>query len=359
MSADNKTEKPTQKRRRESRAKGQVARSADISTAVVVIVGLATLALLGPHMFGQMKDIVGHGLQQTSDPSLASPTGVGKVGMWALLQLAAVIAPLALAVTVAAFLANVAQVRLSFSPQALKPSFKRINPTAGFKRLFGPQSLVEGGKALTKTAVIATVVFLALWPKLKELGSLVGLPPGELMPKIGGLVVGIGFRAAAVIAVVAAADYAWQRWKHEKSLRMSKDEVRQEARESDLSPELRGALRRKQMERARRRMLAEVPTADVVLVNPTHYAVALRYDGTVPAPQVVAKGVDHIALQIRRVAAENEVPVLSNPPLARALYREVELDAVIPEAFFAAVAEVLAFVYRTARRRPRIGRRAS
>ena len=132
---------------------------------------------------------------------------------------------------------------------------------------------------------------------------------------------------------------------------MSKDEVRQEARESDLSPELRGALRKKQMERARRRMLAAVPTADVVLVNPTHYAVALRYDGSRPAPEVVAKGVDLIAANIRRVAEENDVPVVREAPLARALYAQVEIGQMIPEDFFAAVAQVLAFVFRTAARR--------
>jgi flagellar biosynthetic protein FlhB len=159
--------------------------------------------------------------------------------------------------------------------------------------------------------------------------------------------------AAVCFFLIAAADYAWQRRRHEKSLKMSKEEVKQEARQQDIAPEVRGAIKRKQFELARKRMLADVPTADVVVTNPTHYAVALRYDGTRAAPQVVAKGVDVVAAAIRRVAEEHGVPLLANPPLARALYREVDLGSEIPETFFAAVAEVLAFVYR------RAGRRAS
>jgi flagellar biosynthetic protein FlhB len=151
--------------------------------------------------------------------------------------------------------------------------------------------------------------------------------------------------------LIAVADFVLARRRHEKSLMMTKDEVKREHREADLPPEVKGKLRQKQAEQARKRMLAEVPTADVVIVNPTHYAVALRYDGTRPAPELVAKGVDHVAAQIRRAAQEHGVPILSNPPLARQIYADVELGQMIPEQFYAAVAEILAWVFRTANRR--------
>jgi flagellar biosynthetic protein FlhB len=167
------------------------------------------------------------------------------------------------------------------------------------------------------------------------------------------MVLDIALRAIAALVVLAAADLVWQRYRHEKSLRMTRQEVRQEARQSDVAPEVRTHIRRRQLEAARRRMMADVPTADVVVTNPTHFAVALRYDGKKPAPEVVARGADLVAAAIRELARDHGVPVLSNPPLARALYHDVELGQMVPERFFAAVAEVLAFVYRTSGRRVR------
>ncbi|MDX6562293.1 MAG: flagellar biosynthesis protein FlhB, partial [Gaiellales bacterium] len=178
----------------------------------------------------------------------------------------------------------------------------------------------------------------------------VGMPPGRLLTTLAHTILALVLRVGAALVLVAAADYAWQRRKHEKSLKMTRDEVRREAKESDLGPEMKGQMRRRQSELARRRMLADVPTADVVIVNPTHYAVALRYDGTRPAPELVAKGVDNVALTIRRVAEEAGVTIVHEAPLARALYRDVELGAQIPEELFAAVAQVLAFVLRAAGR---------
>jgi flagellar biosynthetic protein FlhB len=250
-------------------------------------------------------------------------------------------------------LANVAQVRFKVTTHVIKPQIKKLNPLQGFKKMFGPQGLFEAAKATAKTSVIGIVVFLAIWPKLPDLAVLVGLPPAALLTELAQSILAIGFRAAGAFAVIAAVDYIWQRRQHEKSLKMSKDEVKQEARQSDVAPEVRGAIRRRQFEQARRRMLADVPTADVVVTNPTHFAVALRYDGTKVAPEVVAKGADLIAKAIREAAAEHDVPIVSNPPLARKLYREIEIGHLVPEDLYAAVAEVLAFVFRTAGRRRR------
>src|SRR4051812_21543491 len=250
MAADNKTEKATPKRRNQARKRGQVARSQEMGTAAVLMGSIGALAIFGPHMFGQLKSVLGRGLSQAGDPSLATQTGLGHVGMWALLALAGLIAPVLIVTGLAAFLVNVAQVRLRVTPEALKPSFKRLDPMAGMKRLFGPQALVEASKAILKTVAIGGIAFFALWPKIRGLGSLVGLPPQLLAPRLGHMVIGIALRVVPAIAVIAALDYIWQWRRHERSLRMSKDDVKQESRESDLAPELRGAIRRRQMERA-------------------------------------------------------------------------------------------------------------
>jgi flagellar biosynthesis protein FlhB len=357
MANTDRTEKATGKRRSEARAKGQVAKSQDLSSASGLLGGFAALAIGGPHMVGQLKAIVVTGLAQSGDTRLATDAGLGSVTSWALRSFAAAVAPVVIAAAIAGLLANVAQVRLHLTLTPFKPTFTKLSPGAGLRRLFGPSGLVETAKALLKLIVVGGTAFLAVWPKLPELGALAGLPPDLLLSEIGGQVVAIVVRVGGLLLVLAVGDWFWQRHKLEKSLRMTKEEVKQEQRQTDVAPEVRGAIRRKQFQLARRRMLAEVPTADVVVVNPTHYACALRYDGTTPAPELVAKGVDHVAAAIRAAAEEHGVPVVSDPPLARTLYRSVDLGQQIPEELFAGVAQVLAYVYRIAGRRRHAARR--
>jgi flagellar biosynthetic protein FlhB len=353
VSADNKTEKPTPKRRGDARNKGQVAKSADVNGAAVLLAGFGVLSLLAPSILDRLEGVVRRGLVQAMNVDLAAADGLGDVMIWAATAFAAVIAPIVGVMALVGVLANVAQVRFKVTPHVVKPQIKKLNPLQGFKKMFGPQGLFEAAKASAKTAVIGAVVFFAIWPKLPELAMLVGMPPAALLVQLAQSIFSIALRAAGAFAVIAAVDFLWQRRQHEKSLKMSKDEVKQEARQSDVAPEVRGAIRRRQFEQARRRMLADVPTADVVVTNPTHFAVALRYDGSKVAPEVVAKGADLIAKAIREKAAEHDVPIVSNPPLARKLYREIEIGQLVPEDLYAAVAEVLAFVFRTAGRRRR------
>jgi flagellar biosynthesis protein FlhB len=348
-----KTEKATPKRRSEARAKGQVARSHDLSSTAGLLAGFAALAIGGPHMLSQLESTVTQGLAQAGDTRLATAGGLASLTAWGLRSFAAAVAPVIIAAALAGLLANLAQVRFKFSLSPLKPNFTRLNPGSGLKRLLGPTGLVETGKALAKLLVVGGVAFVTVWPKLPSLGSLAGIPPSSLLSQLGGQVISIVTRVGAMLFLLALFDWWWQRHKLDKSLRMSKAEIKQEARQSDLAPELRGAIKRKQLLLARSRMLADVPTADVVVVNPTHFAVALRYDGTKPAPELVAKGVDHIAAAIRAAAEEHGVPIVSDPPLARTVYRQVELGQMIPEELFAAVAQVLAYVYRIAGRRAR------
>jgi flagellar biosynthesis protein FlhB len=351
---DDRTEKPTPKRRKKARSEGRVARSVEISSASVLVATLAALALTAPTLLRECEALMREGLLRSGSPDAVGSGALGNVSMWGLMAFAKAAAPVVFAAAGAGVLSSVAQVGLRFTPKAIKPSFKKLNPAQGLKRMFGPQQGVELLKAVVKLVIVGGVAGSAVWSRLPTLGSMVGMPPGALLVELAHLVLSIALRAVGAFALVAAADYAWQRRKHEKSLKMSKQDVKQEMKESDLAPELRGQMRRRQAEQARKRMLADVPTADVVVVNPTHYAVALRYDGAKAAPEVVAKGLDHIALTIRRVAEEAGVAIVHEPPLARALYRDVEIGQQIPEQFFQAVAEVLAFVFRTAGRRRRV-----
>jgi flagellar biosynthesis protein FlhB len=352
-----RTEKATPRRRGEARSKGRVARSADLSSTSSLLAAFAALVVGGPRMLSQLEAMLAHGLSQSGDTTLATSSGLGSVVMWGLRAFASAVAPVMIAAAIAGVVANVAQVRFKISLTPLQPSFTKLNPATGLRNLFGPSGIVEAGKALAKLALVGGTAFLTVWPRLPTFGALVGLPPADLLSQIGGEVLSIVIRVGGLLFLMGFADFLWQRHRLEKSLRMTKEEIKQEQRQTDVAPEVRGAMRRRQFQLARRRMLADVPLADVVVVNPTHYAAALRYDGSKPAPELVAKGVDHVAAAIRAVAEEHGVPIVSDPPLARMLYRQVELGAQIPEDLFAAVAQVLAYVYRIAGRRSRAQRR--
>ena len=357
MAGGERTERATPKHRGEARKRGQVARSPEVNTAAVLLAVVATLVVLGPSILTRFENVLSHGLGQAGDVSLATREGLPTVAAWALKEIALALAPVLAAALVAGLVASVAQVGFRITPKALQPSFAKLNPLKGVKRVFGKDGIVEALKSTVKVAIVGAVAFTAVWPRLDELAGLVGMPPEALLAELASQIAAIAWRVVAALAVLAAADFFWQRRRHERSIRMTKEEVKQEARQADLAPEVKGALRRRQVAMARKRMLAEVPTADVVVVNPTHFAVALRYDGSTPAPELIAKGADLVAAAIRKAAEDNGVPIVSNPPLARTLHREVEVGTMIPEELFAAVAEVLAFVYRTAGRRSRAERR--
>jgi flagellar biosynthetic protein FlhB len=349
MSSD-RTEKATPKRRADARREGQVARSSDLAGAVVLLAALGALTAFGAGIVGGLGEAMRGMLSDAARPSDVSAAGLGPLLASAGLAIVVATAPVALACLLAGLGVNIAQVGLRFSPAGLKPDPKRINPIQGAKNLFGTNALVETVKSSGKVAVVGAIAALALLPNLTDLAALVGIQPPALGAEIAARVAGIAWKAGLAYLLIAAGDVIWQRRRLEKQLRMGKEEVKREQKDESISPELRASLRRRQSQMSRGRMMAAVLGADVVVANPTHFAVALRYDGTRPAPIVVAKGQDLIALEIRRVAAENGVPVVENPPLARSLFDAVDLDAEIPEHLYRAIAELLAFVYRTARR---------
>ena len=350
-SGGDKTEKATPKRRLEARRKGQVAKSQDLTGAIVLLASLLALSSLGPAAWGHMRDAMLRSLTMISTPEVVAHGGIGRILGATMLDAAYAAVPIALVCMVAGLLVGVLQVGWKPSAQALKPDPKRINPLSGFKNMFGLHFLFESAKTVVKFAVVGTIAGLVLFPQLDELGALVGMSPDELLARGGDTVLKIAQRAGLAYLVIAAVDFAWQRYRHEKQLKMDKEEVKQEFKQQTVSPEVRGAIRRRQMQVARARMMADVPGADVVVTNPTHYAVALRYSREAPAPVVVAKGQDIVAGRIRAIATEHGVPVIPDPPLARALHASVEVGAEIPEELFSAVAQLLAFVYRTAGRR--------
>ncbi len=348
--AGEKTEAPTPKKREDARKKGTVARSQDVNGAVVLLAGLGVLAATGPMVLDRLTGAMHDGLVLIATPSVVGPEGLSALFGALGTVVAICVGPVAFASAFAGFAASVAQVRWKPSVQGVKPDPKRMNPISGAKNLFGKRALFELAKNLAKVAVVGAIVAAAVLPQLDELGALVGLPPASLAGELARQVLAISFRAAAAYAVIAAADYAWQRYTTEKELKMTKEEVKQEMKGQNLPPEVRSAMRRRAMMNARARMMADVPQADVVVTNPTHYAVALRYGPDRPAPVVVAKGMDVLAFKIREVAADHGVPVVPDPPLARSLHASAEVGQMIPEELYQAVAHLLAYVYRTSRR---------
>ena len=347
--AGEKTEKPTQKRLDEARKKGNVAKSQDLNGAVVLLAGLFTLLATGHSTVAHVREVMTTSLTQLQDPSVVSMGGIGQVLVFTGKEAMLACAPVAIACVVAALLVNLATMgKPQISLEAIKPQPKKLNPVQGFKSIYGPNALFEGAKSVIKVAVVAAIVAMSLLPQLGSLGALVGIGPLELTGRLIDMIGALAKRAAIAYLFIGVADFAWQKRRHIKSLKMDKQEVKDESKQQELPAEVKGAMRRRQLAAARARMMAAVPTADVVVTNPTHFAVALKYDGTKPAPEVVAKGQDLVALKIREIAADHRVPVVENKPLARSLHASVEVGQPVPEELYEAVAQVLAYVYRVA-----------
>jgi flagellar biosynthetic protein FlhB len=347
--ADNeeeKTEQPTPKRLEEARKKGQVPRSTELSAAAVILTVGGGLHFLGGYMGSRLNGLLSASLtltrEQSVDESLLFPTMVTEAAhallacapLLGLTLLAAVVAPLLLGGW-----------NLSF--EALAPDFTRLNPLSGFGRMFSPRSGVDLAKAFAKFILLALVAILVLRQKSGELLGL-GLEPTRAAIAHATSLAGYSLlMLAGTLGLIAAVDVPWQLFQHSKQLRMTRQEVREEMKESDGSPEVKGRIRAMQRELAKRRMMHEVPKADVLIVNPTHFAVALKYDDKrMRAPTVVAKGADVIAARIREIATENLVPIFEAPPLARALFKSVEIGGEIPATLYVAVAQVLTYIYQ-------------
>jgi flagellar biosynthetic protein FlhB len=341
-----KTEQPTEKRLKESREKGEVPRSRDLSGAAVVLAGVTALLSGGPRAFEHARNIFGLGLGYSRE-ALFSDVLPGRALHAAVHEALALFAPVALATLLAALAAPLLLGGLSFSGKALEPKFERLDPVKGLGRIFALRGLVELGKALLKLLFIGAVLALLLrhWQ-----GQLQATGRGAVTAGIAqalGLLGQAALWFGSILALLGGLDAVYQKYDHAKNLRMSRQEIKDEMKESEGSPEIKGRIRQVQMAQARRRMMEELPKADVVVVNPTHFAVALRYDeGRTGAPRVIAKGMDVLAGQIRQVAGSHRIPLVEAPPLARALYASTRLGQEIPAALYVAVAQVLVYVYQ-------------
>jgi flagellar biosynthesis protein FlhB len=341
-----RTERPTQKRLDEARKKGQVPRSTELNTAMVVLIAGAGLHFLGRGLGAGLFDLMRASLSLSREMALDDSSAVSLFAASAAHALLAC-APVLGLTLVAALLAPLAIGGWNLSFGVLAPDFTRLSPMAGFGRMFSVRGVVELAKAFAKFALVALVAILFLWMKT---GELLGLGAEPAAAAIGHAVSLSGqalLALAGALGLIAAVDVPWQLFSHMKQLRMTRQEIRDEMKESEGNPEIKGRVRSVQQALAKRRMMQEVKKADVVVTNPTHFAVALRYDEKrMRAPIVVAKGADVIAARIREVAAEHNVPIFEAPPLARALFRSVDLNGEVPARLYVAVAQVLTYVYQ-------------
>ncbi|WP_027350610.1 flagellar biosynthesis protein FlhB [Halotalea alkalilenta] len=342
-----KTEQATPRRLDKAREDGQIARSRELSTFTVLVTGVASMWFLAPWMFDRMGMAVTEGLRfdhaLVFDPSLAM-RHVGGL----LIQVGLALAPVLGALAIAAFIAPLALGGWLMSAKSLSPDPKRLNPLKGFKRIFSHQALAELAKAVAKTVLIACVAWLFIGYQRQALLGLAQQSIGSAIADALGLVAMCSVLILLAFIIVVLIDVPYQLFSHHRKLRMSRDEIRREHKENEGDPHLKARIRQQQQAVARRRMMSEVPKASVVITNPSHYAVALRYEAGMAVPRLVAKGADEIAARIRAVAGEHRVPLLEAPPLARALYRHCDLEREIPAGLYAAVAEVLAWVHRLA-----------
>ncbi len=341
-----KTEKATPKKRSEARKKGQVAKSQDVSSVAVLLAGLSTLCLFGPYMFGRLDSLMEESFVRVKTPVLETGRFLGMV-QDVVGQYIMMVIPVMVAVVVIALLVNVMQVGFMVSPQKLAPELSKISPIKGFGKLFSKQSFMELFKSLAKLAIVGGVAYWTIQGEMDNLHTLGKLEVSGICLYIFKVILKIFIRVCVIMVIVAAIDFAFQKWQFEEQLKMTKQEVKEEHKQSEGDPQVKSRIRRLQMDAAKKRMMQEVPRADVVVTNPVHLAVAVKYDSLVMnAPQVLAKGAELIAEKIKAVAGENDIPVVENKELAQSLYKNVEIGEEVPSDFYQAIAEVLAYVYR-------------
>jgi flagellar biosynthetic protein FlhB len=350
-SGQEKTEEPTQKKLNDAKKKGQVPRSKELNSMTIMVIGSASLMTLGPYMIGSISTMMEKALSLSRAEVFDSKSLLSKFESTVFDGLTG-ISPFLFLMTVVALFTPMALGGWAFSAGAMAFKAERISPLSGFKRMFGTKGLMELVKALLKLVFVSSVAILFLWTKKHEFLGLNALPLAAALQH-GAWLIGMCFLVVSLsLLFIAAIDVPFQLWDHSKKLKMTLQEVRDEMKDTEGKPEVKSKVRQMQQEMAQRRMMDAVPDADVIITNPTHYAVALKYNHeSMAAPVVVAMGKDLIAFRIREIAQENEVEIFEAPPLARALYAQSELKKEIPGQLFFAVAQILAFVFqlRTAR----------
>lgn len=354
MAADNdneKTEDPTPHRRSQAREKGNVARSTDLNAAIVMLAAAGGLTMFGL--------LIADGIAKLLEFFLVAPLGTELNGdqiinlFWRIAEhLMMHVLPFSLFMAIAAVSANLLQVGVLFTSEPLAPKLNRLNPLEGFKRIFSMQSLVKFGISIGKISILATIATMFLMGEVPKFAALHGLEIAFVLGYISDRTVMLAYMLAAALIILAILDFSFQKWKHEQQLKMSKQEIRDEMKNMEGDPLIRQRRREAHAKLAQARELGAVPDADVVITNPTHISVALKYDPSKhPAPVVVAKGVGEIALRIREIAREHNVPIIERKPLARALHRDIKVGQPIPTEMYATFVEIMAYVYKLSGKR--------
>ncbi|HET7834624.1 MAG TPA: flagellar biosynthesis protein FlhB [Variovorax sp.] len=344
-----KTEPASERRLEKAREEGNVARSRELTTLVMLSTAIGGLWFTAESLGATLSAALRRGLQFERGIAYEPQQMLARTA-WMVMQTLLAMAPLFAMMVVAAVVAPMMLGGWLLSGKAVSPNFGKLDPLAGIARMFSTQSLAELIKALAKSLLIGGVAYLVIMDDLEHVMALLGQPESTALPHTIMLVGRSCALIAAALVLVALVDVPWQLWTYYKKLRMSREDVRQEHKESEGDPHIKAQIRRQQQAIAKRRMMAEVPKADIVVTNPTHFAVALKYiDGDMRAPRVVAKGTDLVAQRIREIAADNKVAILEAPPLTRALYKHTRLGDEIPSGLYTAVAEVLAWVYQLKR----------
>lgn len=346
---ESKTLDPTDKKLEDARKKGDVPMAPEMRHAAMFVAALLVMGGLGVQAMRSIGTILVR-LWGSADDLRIEPEGAQAFATTLMGSLASALLPLLAALFAFAILGGLLQGRPMIAWSRVAPKWSKLNPASGFKKMFGKQSLVEFGKTLAKLMLVGSVAAWIAWPHAAGIERLIGADPRATGAAATGIVLAMLRPVAMLVGALALFDFVWQRLAFIKRMRMSLQEVKDEHKESDGDPKIKAKIRSMQMQRARGRMMAKVPEASVIITNPTHYAIALKYDhGAMAAPVVVAKGVDAVALRIREVANEAGIPMIENRPLARALYASAQLDQPIPVEHYAAVAEIISYVLRIAR----------
>ncbi|MEC0231552.1 flagellar biosynthesis protein FlhB [Paenibacillus alba] len=344
--AGEKTEPATAKKRQDARKKGQVAKSMELPAAAILLFSFLSFLVFGSYMKVKLISI----FENVYQNQLNMDVTLGNVQVLfvnLVSQSLVILAPIFILVVVIAFIGNYAQIGFLFIGEPLMMKFNKINPIEGFKRIFSMRTIMDFVKSMLKMSIIGVVVYTTLMGEKVKLLGLGHTPLENTFTFIASLTLKLGIKIGAILIVLAVFDFIYQRYEHEKSLRMSKQDIKDEYKKSEGDPLIKGKIRAKQRQMAMQRMMQEVPKADVIITNPTHFAVALKYDSqNMQAPTVIAKGADYVALKIKDVAKKNGVMTMENKPLARAIFAQVEIGESIPADLFQAVAEVLAYVYK-------------
>jgi flagellar biosynthetic protein FlhB len=342
-----RTEKATPKRRQQARRKGQVAQSRELPSVLILMTAMGFFYFAGTWMFWNLSEVVGGIYQQLDTLRFEAVPDVSDLAKAIFSKVLLILVPFFVAVLIAGLGANIGQVGFEMHSEPMRPKLNKFNPISGMKRLVSLKALVELVKSLLKILIIGLIAVGVVKKEMPKFPALMQQEVVDILVYIGKVAFEIFFYVCLVLIILAVLDYVYQRWQHEENLKMTKQEVKDERKQTEGDPKVKGRIRKAQLEMAARRMMAAVPEADVVITNPVHLAVALKFDAEqMVAPTVVAKGAGLVAEKIKEIARDHQVPIVEDKPLAQALHKMVEIGEFIPVELYRAVAEVLAYVYR-------------